>query len=89
MVVDGRSKPRTNQPWEKDGPIRKTIWAHELKKAGVFYRNPYQTRQTYASTLLSLGENSMWVAKQMRHNAFLVVVETYLGGSNFRLWTFM
>lgn len=31
------------------------------------YRNPYQTRHTYASTLLSAGANPLYVAKQMGH----------------------
>ena len=59
--------PRTGTPWETDGQIRKTCWLHILKDAGVRYRNPYQTRHTYASTLLSAGENPWWVAKQMGH----------------------
>ena len=52
--------PRTNTPWETDGQIRKTCWAHILRKAGI--RNPYQTRHTYASMMLSAGESSLWVA---------------------------
>lgn len=59
--------PRTGQAWETDAQIRKTCWQYILKKAGVRYRNPYQTRHTYASTLLSRGENPWWVAKQMGH----------------------
>lgn len=59
--------PRTGDAWETDAQIRKTSWTHILKKAGVRYRNPYQTRHTYASTLLSAGENPWWVAGQMGH----------------------
>lgn len=59
--------PQTNQSWETDGQIRKLGWIPALKTAGVPYRNPYQTRHTYASTLLSAGENPMWVAQQMGH----------------------
>ena len=59
--------PLTNQPWETDGQIRKIGWIPALKKAGIPYRKPYQTRHTYASTLLSAGENPMWVAQQMGH----------------------
>jgi integrase len=59
--------PRTGEPWETDAQIRKTCWQYILKKSGVRYRNPYQTRHTYASTLLSGGENPWWVAKQMGH----------------------
>jgi integrase len=38
-----------------------------LKKANIDYRNPYQTRHTYASQMLSRGENPMWVAHQLGH----------------------
>ena len=59
--------PRTGQPWTGDQPIRKTLWQPAIKKAGVRYRIPYQTRHTYASMMLSAGEHPMWVAQQMGH----------------------
>jgi integrase len=59
--------PRTGEPWEGDGPIRKTLWQPALQRAKVRYRYPYQTRHTYASMMLTAGENPMWVAKQMGH----------------------
>jgi len=59
--------PKRGKPWETDSQIRRTSWIPTLKKAGVRYRNPYQTRHTYASTLLSANENPWWVAKQMGH----------------------
>ena len=31
------------------------------------YRNPYQVRHTYASTLLTANENPWYVAQQLRH----------------------
>jgi len=69
--------PRTNTPWETDGQIRKTAWAPALKRAGVLYRNPYQTRHTYASTLLSAGENPLWVAQQMGHKDWGMIRRRY------------
>ncbi|KTD72566.1 tyrosine-type recombinase/integrase [Legionella tucsonensis] len=69
--------PRTNQPWETDHQIRRTAWVHTMKKAGVRYRNPYQTRHTYASMMLSCGENIMWVASQMGHVDTEMVMKTY------------
>lgn len=69
--------PRTNTAWETDAQIRKTLWAPALKKAGIIYRNPYQTRHTYASTLLSLGENPMWVAQQMGHKDWGMIRKRY------------
>lgn len=69
--------PRTNQPWETDHQIRRTAWIHTIKKSGVRYRNPYQTRHTYASMMLSAGENIMWVAEQMGHIDTEMVMKTY------------
>lgn len=69
--------PRTNTPWETDGQIRKTCWRYILKKAGVRYRNPYQTRHTYASMMLSAGENYLWVAKQMGHVDTEMIIKHY------------
>ena len=69
--------PRTNKPWESDGPIRKTLWQPALKRAGVVYRNPYQTRHTYASTLLSSGGNPLWVAQQMGHKDWGMIRKRY------------
>ena len=69
--------PRINEPWTGDGPFRKTAWVPALRKAGVRYRYPYQMRHTYASTLLSAGENPMWVASQMGHKDWSMIIRTY------------
>ncbi len=69
--------PRTLERWTGDGPIRKTMWVPALKKAGVRYRRPYQTRHTYASMMLSAGEHPMWVAKQMGHTDWLMIGRVY------------
>jgi integrase len=68
---------RTNQPWKDDQAIRKAVWAPALKKAGTKYRNPYQTRHTYASTLLSRDENPLWVAQQMGHKDWGKIRKVY------------
>lgn len=52
---------RKNEPWKNDQAIRKIVWQKALLKAGISYREPYQTRHTFASTLLSRGENPLWV----------------------------
>ena len=69
--------PRTKSPWETDAQIRKTLWTHVLKKAGVRYRNPYQTRHTFASTLLSRGENIWWLSQQMGHVDAEMITRNY------------
>lgn len=58
--------PGTDKEWGTDKAMRQR-WVIVLRKAKVRYRNPYQTRHTFASTLLSAGENALYVAKQMGH----------------------
>lgn len=76
---------------ELDGPVFKTsagkrfsgshqvwrIWRSALKRAGVRHRNPYQTRHTYASMMLSAGEHPMWVAKQMGYADWTMIARVY------------
>ena len=71
------NNPRTKRPWESDGQVRKTAWIHIIRKSGVRYRNPYQTRHTYASMMLSAGENLHWVANQMGHKTIEMVMRHY------------
>lgn len=91
------NNPNTNKPWETDAQIRRTLWIPALKKAGVEYRNPYQTRHTYASTLLSAGEPPMWVANQMGHKDWAMIrrvygrwipeVDTTAGSKIMKIWS--
>ena len=53
------------------------VWQTALKHAGVRYRNPYQTRHTYASMMLSAGEHPMWVAEQMGHKDWTMIARVY------------
>lgn len=69
--------PRTLERWAGDQPIRKTMWHPAMKKSGVRYRRPYQTRHTYASMMLSAGEHPMWVAKQMGHSDWTMIARIY------------
>jgi len=67
------------EPWTGDQAIRKTLWAHALKRAGVRYRRPYQTRHTYASMMVSAGEPLAWVSKQMGHTSVVTTARIYAG----------
>lgn len=69
--------PRTGKAWETDGQIRKTAWAPAVKRAGIRYRCAYQTRHTYASLMLSAGENPLWVASQMGHSDWGMIRKVY------------
>lgn len=61
------SDPKTGSPWANADAIRKKAWVPTLKKAGVRYRNPYQTRHTFATQHISQGVNLFWLAGQMGH----------------------
>lgn len=69
--------PNTGERWTGDQPIRKTLWTYVLKRAGVRYRYPYQTRHTFASMMLSAGEHPMWVARQMGHADWTMIARNY------------
>lgn len=59
--------PKTNKPWAGADAIRKKAWIPTLKRAGIRYRNPYQTRHTFATMHISQGANLFWLASQMGH----------------------
>jgi integrase len=61
------SDPKTGEAWANADAIRKKAWVPTLKKAGVRYRNPYQTRHTFATRHISQGVNLFWLAGQMGH----------------------
>ncbi len=61
------SDPKTGKPWASADAIRKKAWVPVLKKAGIRYRNPYQTRHTFATRHISQGVNLFWLAGQMGH----------------------
>ncbi|QBY44459.1 DUF3596 domain-containing protein [Arsenophonus nasoniae] len=59
--------PKTKKPWAGADAIRKKAWMPTLRKAGIRYRNPYQTRHTFATRHISQGANLFWLAAQMGH----------------------
>lgn len=68
--------PTYGKQWTGDKAIRQR-WCRVLLLAGVRYRNPYQTRHTYASSLLMLGANPLYVATQLGHVDTTLVFRTY------------
>lgn len=59
--------PKTEKAWASADAIRKKAWVPTLRKAGIRYRNPYQTRHTFATKHISQGVNLFWLAAQMGH----------------------
>ena len=69
--------PLHGKAWDGDQAIRNSAWSPAIKRSGVRYRNPYQTRHTYASMMLSAGESPIWVAQQMGHSDVTMIFRNY------------
>jgi integrase len=52
-------------------------WRAAVKKAGIKYRKPYQSRHTYACWSLSAGANPNFIASQMGHANAQMVYQVY------------
>lgn len=68
--------PDTKLPWQSSDAFWKQ-WNKVIKKSGIQYRPPYQCRHTYASMLVSKGENLSWVATQMGHVDIEMITRIY------------
>lgn len=68
--------PFTGKRWANESKITRR-WTTALKKAGIRYRRPYQTRHTYASLMLSAGEKVLYVAEQMGHADWSMLIKVY------------
>jgi integrase len=69
--------PITDDQWMDDQQLRESSWKATLRRAGVRYRNPYQTRHTFATTLLMNGESEMLVAELLGHETTEMVKRHY------------
>ena len=57
--------------------LRKWTWTPALEKAGLEYRSMYHTRHTFATLMLSAGENVGWVQQMMGHTSLRMIQERY------------
>ena len=57
--------------------LAKRTWTDGLKRAGLEYRSMYHTRHTFASLMLSAGENVGWVQRMMGHASLKMIQERY------------
>jgi len=69
--------PETMQPWRDDRAIYNSCWLPALKTSGVKFRKQYNTRHTYASTMLTLNKPIAWVARQLGHSDISMTLTTY------------
>jgi len=69
--------PRKKQPWQDDQAIRKKAWVPALKAAQITYRNPYQTRHSFATMLLMAREDPRFVVSMLGHSSLEMVNKHY------------
>jgi integrase len=69
--------PKNNQPWRDDRAIYHNCWVPSLKLSGVKFRKQYNTRHTYASTMLTKNKPIAWVAKQLGHSDIAMMLRNY------------
>ncbi|MCK3657274.1 integrase [Pasteurellaceae bacterium Pebbles2] len=69
--------PKGRKPWNDASQIRKSAWIPAIKESGVRYRNPYQTRHTFATMHISIGCNLFWLAQQMGHKGLEMIYRNY------------
>jgi integrase len=57
--------------------MRKNAWSKAIKKAKLEYRPMIQTRHTFATMMISSGENLGWVQKMMGHSSLKMITDKY------------
>jgi len=61
--------PRYDAPWYEERAFRRSYWEPTLRRLGMRYRPPYNTRHTYATMMLMAGMRPAFCAKQLGHSA--------------------
>jgi integrase len=57
--------------------FRKVVWTSALERAGLEYRPPIQTRHTFATMMLSAGEDIGWVQNMLGHSSLQMIFTRY------------
>jgi integrase len=60
--------PRYEEPWFEERAFRRSYWEPTLRRLGLRYRPPYNTRHTYATMMLMAGMTPAFCAKQLGHS---------------------
>lgn len=77
--------PRYDEPWFEERAFRRSYWEPTLRRLGMRYRPPYNTRHTYATVMLMAGMTPAFCAKQLGHSVemFLRTYAKWIdGGQN-------
>ena len=69
--------PRTKLPWRDNEEQRTLYWLPTLKALGMRARDAYQTRHTYATTMLMAGVDIHYIARQLGHSHIEMTLKHY------------
>jgi integrase len=67
---------RNGTPLDVDN-LRNRVWYPTLRRSGLRDRTMYQIRHTFATLMLSSGENPNWVAQMMGHSSTEMLFRRY------------
>jgi integrase len=65
-----------NKPYKSSNNFQ-YIWSKLLKDLDIAYRSIYQTRHSFASNMLSNGENPLWVSQMLGHKSLNITLSKY------------
>ena len=64
-------------PYNTCDKISSHYWKPTLQKLGIPYRNLYQMRHSFASLMISNGEDVLWVSNMLGHKHSSMTLEKY------------
>jgi len=65
------------KPFNTTAKIGVWYWRPALEKLGIEYRNLYQMRHTFASMMISHGEDILWVSNMLGHKDSSMTLQKY------------
>ncbi|WP_415408231.1 tyrosine-type recombinase/integrase [Sulfurovum sp. CS9] len=65
------------QPYNTCDKISSHYWKPTLKRLNIPYRNLYQMRHSFASLMISSGEDILWVSNMLGHKDSSMTLEVY------------
>ena len=66
-----------NEPYYSANKISTAYWEKVLKNLDIKHRTLYQMRHTFASLMISSGEDILWVASMLGHKNANITLQVY------------
>lgn len=68
---------RYKSPYHSANQLSRLYWEKSLKRLNINFRNLYQMRHTFASMMISSGEDILWVSSMLGHKNSNITLSTY------------